>query len=133
MRSRGATRARSPRARPRRRSRSSRARTASEAGRARAMLRQVCRSGRRGYTLIELLIVVPLLGISSAVVIPALGSTDTLRVQSTVRAIVADINVAQSDALAHQQGRAVVFDVANNKYSILEVNGSTLNPATDTL
>lgn len=97
------------------------------------MERLVPRSRRRGYTLIELLIVVTMLGIAAAVVIPSLGSTDVLRVQSTVRAIVADINVAQSDALAHQHGRAVVFDVQNNRYSIVEVNGSTLNPTTDTL
>lgn len=89
----------------------------------------------RGYTLIEVLIVVVLLGLASALVVPSLGSTDVLRVQSTVRAIVADINFAQSDALARQQGRAVVFDVVNNRYSVLAVprEGVAPNPATDTL
>jgi prepilin-type N-terminal cleavage/methylation domain-containing protein len=92
---------------------------------------RTCRD--RAYTLIELLLVIMLLGIATAVVAPSLGSTDVLRVQSTVRAIVADINVAQSDALARQQGRAIVFDTTNNRYSVLEVHGATLNPSTDTI
>ncbi len=87
----------------------------------------------RAYTLIEILIVIVLMGIASALVIPSLKSTDTLRVQSTVRAIVADINFAQSDALARQQGRAMIFDSVNNKYSIVEVHGATLHPETDTI
>jgi len=87
----------------------------------------------RGYTLIEILIVVVMLGIASALVIPSLGSTDALRVQSTVRAIVADINFAQSDALARQQGRAMIFNTDTNSYSIVEVHDTTLHPDTDTV
>ena len=87
----------------------------------------------RAYTLIEILIVVVMLGIASAMVMPSLRSTDALRVQSTVRAIVADINFAQSDALARQQGRAMIFDTETNKYSIVEVHGATLAPETDTI
>jgi prepilin-type N-terminal cleavage/methylation domain-containing protein len=89
---------------------------------------------RHAYTLIELIIVVVLLGIAAAVVAPSIGSTDVLRVQSAVRAVVADITHAQSDALARQQGRAIVFDIPNNKYSIVEVHeGGTLHPETDTI
>ena len=91
------------------------------------------RSRARGYTLVELLIVVAVLGIAGAMVIPQLGSTDVLRIQAAVRTIVADINVAQSDALASQEARALVFDVANNRYAILRVPGSVLQPATDTI
>lgn len=89
----------------------------------------------RAYTLLEILVVVVLMGIASALVIPNMGSTGVLRVQSTVRSIVADINFAQSDALARQRGRAMVFDTANNTYSIIEVpkTGSTLFPTTDTI
>ena len=85
----------------------------------------------RAYTLIEMLIVIVMLGIASALVIPSLQSTDSLRVQSTVRAIISDINFAQSDALARQQGRAIIFDVTNNRYQILEVHGTTLDPQHD--
>jgi prepilin-type N-terminal cleavage/methylation domain-containing protein len=89
--------------------------------------------GRRGYTLVELLIVVAILGIACALVIPQLGSTDVLRIQAAVRTIVADINLAQSDALARQEARALVFDVENNRYSLVAVPGSTIEPATDLL
>lgn len=88
---------------------------------------------RRAYTLVEVLIVVVLLGIASALVVPNVGSTDVLRIQSTVRAIVADINFAQSDALARQQGRAIIFDQQNNNYAIVEVHSATLNPSDDTI
>jgi prepilin-type N-terminal cleavage/methylation domain-containing protein len=88
---------------------------------------------RRGYTLIELLIVISVLGIAGALVIPALGDTNVLRVQAAVRTIIADLNYAQSDALARQASRALVFDVEHNTYSILEVHGQTLNPETDTI
>ncbi len=89
----------------------------------------------RAYTLIEILVVVALLGIASALVIPNMGSTSVLRIQSTVRAIVSDINCAQSDALALQRGRAMVFDVENNRYAIIEIppDASTLDPVANTL
>jgi general secretion pathway protein H len=90
-------------------------------------------TARRGYTLIELLIVITILGIAGALVLPALGQTNVLRVQAAVRTIIADINFAQSDALARQASRAIVFDVEHNTYSVLEVHGQTLNPETDTI
>jgi prepilin-type N-terminal cleavage/methylation domain-containing protein len=89
--------------------------------------------GRTGYTLIEVLLVIVLLGLASALVVPSLGTTDVLRVQAAVRTIVSDLNYAQSDALARQRGRAIVFNTTANSYSIVEVRGATLNPTTDTI
>ncbi len=88
---------------------------------------------RRGYTLIEILIVITVMGIAAALVIPSLGQTHVLRVQAAVRTIISDITYAQYDALAYQSGRAVVFDAGTNSYSLLEVTGLTLDPANDTL
>jgi len=88
---------------------------------------------RHAYTLIELLLVIVILGISSAMVVPSISSTNVLRVQSAVRSIVADIAYAQSDALARQEGRAIIFDVATSSYAVVEVKGPTLFPSTDTV
>lgn len=87
----------------------------------------------RGYTLLEILIVVALLGIASAVVIPQVGSTDVLRVQAAVRTLVADMTYAQSDALARQQTRAIVFDTVANIYTLVEVPGNTVEPTNNTM
>jgi prepilin-type N-terminal cleavage/methylation domain-containing protein len=96
------------------------------------------RSPRRsGYTLVEVLITVAILAIAAAMVIPSFGSTDVLRVQAGVRSIVADLTTAQSDALAYQRGRAVVFEPGTfpngRSYRILEVRSTTLDPDLDSL
>lgn len=80
-----------------------------------------------------MLLTVAILGIAAMFVIPSMGDSDTLRVQAALRVIVADITFAQSDAMAFQQRRAIVFDAATNSYAIYEVNGSTIDPANDLL
>jgi len=94
------------------------------------------RSSRRrsgAFTLIEILIVVTLLGIAGALVIPAMGSTGALRIQAAVRTIVADITVAQSEAVAFQERRALVFNVDTSSYRVIAVPGNTLEPDSNTL
>ncbi len=87
----------------------------------------------RGYTLVEVLVVITVLGLAAAMVIPSMGSTGVLRIQSAARQIVADITFAQSDALAYQARRAIVFLPAENRYVVCEVNGPTVDPATDAI
>lgn len=94
------------------------------------------RSPRRvptAFTLIEILIVVALLGIAGAMVIPAMGSTGSLRIQAAIRTIVADITVAQSEAVAFQERRALVFNVEASSYRVISVPGNTLDPENNTL
>lgn len=91
------------------------------------------RASSRGYTLVEMLIVVTVLGIAGALVVPAMGGTNVLRVQAAVRTIVSDLTEAQSDALAYQQSRALVFFPAEKRYLITRVPGATIDPETDTI
>lgn len=63
----------------------------------------------RGYTLLELLIVVAVLGIAGAMVIPAMAQTGVLRIQAAVRTLVSDITFMQADAMAFQSRRVLVF------------------------
>ena len=74
-----------------------------------------------------------ILGILGTMVIPQFGSTNVLRTQAAVRTIVADITFAQSDALSYQQSRAVMFDPDENMYTLVEVNGATLDADLDAL
>jgi prepilin-type N-terminal cleavage/methylation domain-containing protein len=74
---------------------------------------------RRGYTLIELLIVIAVLGLAAAILIPSLGQPDTLTIQGAVRRIIGDISFAQSDALAQQENRRILFYTDGRGYILL--------------
>jgi prepilin-type N-terminal cleavage/methylation domain-containing protein len=91
------------------------------------------RRAASGYTLIEVLIVVMILGIAAAVVTPNLSQASVFRIQAAVRTIVSDMTFAQMDALGYQEQRAIVFDVDNNEYTLVEVQGSTIDVDTDAL
>ena len=80
----------------------------------------------RGYTLIELLIVISILGISAAMVIPSMGSASVLRIQGAVRSVVADITFAQMDALAYQEEDA-------NMYTLTRVPAGVIDPDADAI
>ena len=86
--------------------------------------RQRCRvrsTASGAYTLIEMLITIVVLGIASALVVPSIGDAGVLRIQAAVRTLVSDMTFAQTDALAYQQRRAMIFDEANNAYTISDV------------
>jgi len=91
--------------------------------------RAVCRA----YTLVEVLVVVVILGICASMITPTMTGSQGLRVQAAVRTIVADITEMQSDALAFQKGRALVFHTDKNGYATVEINGTSINETLDTL
>ncbi len=82
---------------------------------------------RAGYTLVEVLIVVAILGIASAMIVPHMLSAGTLGVQAAARIIVADILYAQNDAIARQGVRKVVFDPATESYALTDESDSILS------
>jgi prepilin-type N-terminal cleavage/methylation domain-containing protein len=83
------------------------------------------RPRRGGYTLIELIIVIAILGIAGAVLVPHLVGRDILAAQAAVRLVIADLSFAQSDALAHQGYRRVQFYDDGRGYCILDVDETT--------
>lgn len=66
-------------------------------------------SARSGFTLIEVLIVMAIIGISAAMVLPMLGSRNDLNVSAAARKVVADIAWAQNMAIATQSRWHVRF------------------------
>lgn len=113
------------------------------------MQRVVCPSRLReasGFTLVELLITVAVLGVATVMVIPSMTQTNGLRVQAAVRLIVSDIAFAQADAMAYQSRRAIVFGqvgrpgagatysyVSGNGYTLAEPTGNVLDLAANAM
>src|SRR5437867_2753966 len=64
---------------------------------------------RRGFTLVEVLMVVLILAISSAIIIPQLGTRTDLTAASAARLVMADLIWAQNRAIATQQKQYVIF------------------------
>lgn len=64
---------------------------------------------RRGYTLVELILVIAVLGLAGALVAPRLGDRGDFDTQALVRKLVADVTFAQMDALANQELRRLQF------------------------
>ena len=81
---------------------------------------------RRGYTLIEVLIVVTILGLAAALLVPYLSSKGDFDTQSAVRTLIADISFAQSDALANQGFRSVYFYPDGTGWCLVRSNEDSL-------
>ena len=74
---------------------------------------------RGGFTLIEILVVVIILGIASAVIIPQLGSRDDINAAAAARLVMADIIYAQNSAIVQQKKFYVDFRTPN-QYAIYD-------------
>ncbi|MHC4613543.1 MAG: pilus assembly FimT family protein [Planctomycetota bacterium] len=79
----------------------------------------------RGYTLIELILVMALLALAAALLVPHLVGRDSLAVQAAIRLLIADLSFAQTDALANQEYRRVVFYDDGSGYCIIRVPSSS--------
>jgi prepilin-type N-terminal cleavage/methylation domain-containing protein len=99
--------------------------------------RKIASRVSRGFTLVEILSVIVILGIASAIIIPQMGTRDDMRAAAAARTLVADLIYAQNQAITSGRWVYVKFDVANNKYTLLSTANSggdvaLTNPLTQT-
>src|SRR5438874_2544168 len=78
--------------------------------------------GFRGFTLIEILCMVVVLGIASLVILPQITTRDDLKVAAAARALMADLLYAQNRSIALQKMHYVRFN-NNGTYDVLDSIG----------
>jgi len=81
---------------------------------------------RNGFTLAEILVVLVILAIATAVVVPRIAGMGDLQVASAARMALADMQYAQNEAIVSQTPVTVVFDVNNGQYELQHGDGTLL-------
>ena len=81
----------------------------------------------RGFTLIEILIVIVILAIAAMTAIPMMGSAASVQIRSAGNMIAADLEYAKSLAISKGQNFSVVFDEVAESYRIVDQDGSTIS------
>jgi len=80
-----------------------------------------------GFTLVEILVVVIILGIAGAIIVPSLGSRDDLKAAAAARVIMADLIYTQNLAITSQGNRYIRFNVAGQNYSVTDSAGGIIS------
>ena len=81
---------------------------------------------RRGYTLVEVLIVVVIVGIAGVIVVPGMMRSGTMGIQAATRSVIADLLYAQNQAIAHQRPFGVQFNTGTDAYRVIDEDGQTI-------
>jgi prepilin-type N-terminal cleavage/methylation domain-containing protein len=84
------------------------------------------RGSIKGFTLVELLIVVAIISIAALTAIPMMSSAAGMQIRSASNMIAADLEYAKSLAISRAQLFSVVFDVSADSYQIEDQNGNVL-------
>lgn len=85
------------------------------------------RGGRRGFSLVELIAVLILLGVLVAVALPRLGMVERLRNDHWREQTVAGLRLARASAVGHRRLVCAGFDGAG----LLQLRVASTNPAVD--
>lgn len=75
-----------------------------------------CRPSR-GFTLVEILCVVVILGIAAGIIIPQLGTRDDLKAAAAARLLISDVMYAQNLAISKQRKHYIQF--VDQQYTLL--------------
>lgn len=87
---------------------------------------------RAGFTLVELMVVLVVLAIVSAVVVPHVMESSDIEALSAARVLSADLQYAQDMAITTQQDITVTFNAATGTYTLSNASGPLIHPINKT-
>lgn len=93
----------------------------------RAKYSRICHRDK-GFTLIEILIVVIILAIAAAIAIPRMGSAGAMQMRAAADMIAADLEYAKSMATSRQADYTVIFNTSAESYQIEDASGVINHP-----
>ncbi len=83
-------------------------------------------NSRRGFTLIELLVVVSIMGVMALVALPAAGSGYSDRLDNVELQVRDAFARASSLSRSSRETHGVVFDVATNRFAVVDKDGTAV-------
>ncbi|MBN1510215.1 MAG: GspH/FimT family pseudopilin [Sedimentisphaerales bacterium] len=73
-----------------------------------------------GFTLIEMILVVLIIGIAAAVVVPMMSSASSMQIRAAANVVAADLEYAKSMAISRGQAYTVDFSPSTERYWVLD-------------
>ncbi len=81
---------------------------------------------KNAFTLIEMLMVIVILAITSLMVIPQMSAASSAQLDAAASIIASDLEYAKSLSISTQQWHSVVFDKSSESYQIQDSDGNVV-------
>jgi len=82
----------------------------------------------KGFTLLEILIVIVVIGIAALIAVPMMSSAASMQIRAAVNMIAADLEYAKSTAISRGQNYSIVFAPSGDSYQIQGPDGVIDHP-----
>ena len=89
-------------------------------------VRKISRTADKGFTLVEIILVVTIIGIISLLAIPMLSSAGDFQLRAAANIIASDLEYAKSLAISQQENFSIVFNASTETYVMKDSDGAVV-------